>query len=311
MYKGTKMALLNVNLNVLSYLDSSKSANPKLKQLDTSISLMGMPTANIKNIPISLMPNESINVVSTLRALSYTGGNVFAVSKNQSTARFTGSFGQRTGRTDGDATTQWLISKNQDLVTATFTGTGTAPNFGSMQAGDGITLDAPFSSLNRGDFIAVKIGANYVQYVNPIAAGETIVGQVDVYSSGPVQKGDILDLTSTQFAFPNNGQFVISRITDSFIEFSNPNAVPETGITGVTSGLNIYKDAYKWLFLIIDNKVYVKLNGNNDSTCEVEPPVLQDLENNPGMMLKRGRVFQVDISNPTSYNVIGQLFLAE
>lgn len=306
------MPLLNVNLNVLGYLDGPKTANPRMKLHDTTLSIMGLPTEAMNTTPIDLAPGESVTLASTLRSISYTGATAFAISKSQATARLSGSFGQRTGRSDGDATTQWTVSVSQELVTLTFTGTGTAPNFGSMQPGDGVTLDAPFSSLNRGDFIVVKVGASYIQFVNPIAAGETVVGQVDVYSSGPVQKGDVLDLTSSAFAFPNRGQFSITRVTDTFVEFSNPNAVPETGISGVLAGeLNVYRDAYQWLLIAVEHRAIVRLNASSNDAVEVSPPVDGDLTNNPGIMLKRGRVYQVQIFNPTNYQLKGFLFLAE
>jgi hypothetical protein len=306
------MPLLNVNLNVLGYLDGPKTANPRMKLHDTTLSIMGLPTEAMNNTPIDLAPGESVTLASTLRSILVSPVTVFSVSKNQATARLTGSFGQRTGRLDGDATTQWTISVSQELVTLTHTGTGTAPTFSSMQAGDGVTIDAPFSSLNRGDFTVVKVGASYIQFVNPIAAGETVTGQVDVYSSGPVQKGDVLDLTSSAFAFPNRGQFAITRVTDSFVEFSNPNAVPESSISGVLPGeLNIYRDAFQWMLVAVEHRAVVRLNGSTNDSVEVTPPVDGDLTNNPGIMLKRGRVYQVQISNPTNFQLKGFLFLAE
>lgn len=306
------MPLLNVNLNVLGYLDGPKTANPRMKLHDTTLSIMGLPTEAMNTTPIDLAPGESVTLASTLRALSYTGATSFSVSKNQATARLSGSFGQRIGRADGDATTEWALSVSQELVTLTFTGTGTAPSFAGIQAGDGITLDAPFSALNRGDFIVVKVGPSYVQFVNPIAAGETVVGQVDIYSSGPVQKGDVLDLTSAAFAFPNRGQFTLTRVTDTFVEFSNPSAVPESSITGVNAGeLNVYRDAYQWLLIAVEHRATVRLNASTNDSVEVSPPVDGDLTNNPGIMLKRGRVYQVQISNPTNYQLKGFLFLAE
>ena len=305
------MSLLNVNLAVTLYLDGPKSSNPKIKVHDSVINLMGLPTDKAVTYNISLSPGESKVITSTLRTISYTNLTSFVVTKNQATTRITGSFGQRIARLDGDSTTEWTISTNQDLSTITYTGTGTPPTFGSMQAGDSITIDSPFSSLNRGDFLVVKVGSNFIQYINPIGAGETQVGQVDIYSNGPVQKGDTLDVQSSQFAFPNRGQYVITRITDSFIEISNPSGIPET-VTGVTSGtLNIYSNCFKWMYLLTDQLIAVKLNGSTLVTDEVDPPVDGDLVGNPGIMLKRGRVYQVEILNLSAYNSSGILLLAE
>lgn len=305
------MSLLNVNLSVTAYVDGPKSSNPKMKLHDSIINLMGLPTDKIETNNISLSPGETKVISSTLRTLSFTNLTTFTVTKSQATVRLSGSFGQRTGRTDGDATTEWLVANNQDLITLTFTGTGTAPNFTSMVAGDYVTLDAPFSSLNQGDFQIVKVGTNFIQFMNPIGAGETQAAQVNVYSSGPVQKGDILDITSPQFAFPNRGQFAITRITDSFVELSNSLGVPEV-VTGVLAGsLNIYSNAFKWMFLATDQRLTVRLNGATDSSTEVDPSVDGDLVNSPGIMLKRGRVYQVELQNMSQKNSSGFILLAE
>lgn len=306
------MSLINVSMTITAYLDSLKTANPRVKIHDSTISLLGLPSGKIETKNISLAPGESMILASTSRTLSYTGLTSFDVTKNQSTVRLTGAFGQRTKRDSGDATTEWTVSQNQDLTTLTFTGTGAAPNFGTIQAGDFATLDAPFSVLNKGDFKIVKVGVDYIQYMNPIGAGETQVGYVNIYSQGPVQKGDTLDLQSTAFAYPNRGQFVLTRVTSDFVEFSNANGVPESGITGVSAGtLNVYSNAYKWMYANVDQKVVIKLNGSSSMTNEVEPPVDGDLLASPGIMLKRGRVYQVEVENISSTNVNGFVLLAE
>lgn len=306
------MPLLNVNLNILGYLDGPKTANPRMKLHDTTLSMMGLPTEAMNTTPIDLSPGESVTLASTLRSIFFDLGTNFSISKSQATARLTGYFGQRIGRMDGDSTTEWTLSVSQELVTLSATGIGASPDFFSMQAGDGVTLDAPFSALNRGDFVVVKVGPSYIQFVNPIAAGETVVGQVEVYSSGSVQKGDVLDLTSSAFAFPNRGQFTITRVTDSFVEFSNPSAVPESGISGVLpEELTVYRDAFQWLLVAVEHRAIVRLNASSSDSVEVCPPVDGDLTNNPGIMLKRGRVYQVEIFNPTNYQLKGFLFLAE
>jgi hypothetical protein len=193
-----------------------------------------------------------------------------------------------------------------------FTGTGTAPTFGGMVAGDGVTLGTGFATLNQGDFTIVNVGADFVEFTNKLASNETVTAQVEIYSSGPVQIGDTLCLTSTAFSFPNRGQFKILRVTDALVEFSNADVVPETGITGVgATELVVYSSSWNWMLMAMEGKAIVRLNGDTDSGVEVEPQSDGDIVNDPGLFLKRGKVFSVDIENPGLTAVTGVLVLAE
>jgi hypothetical protein len=376
------MSLLNVNLQVLSYLDGPRSANPLVRLHDTKYSFLGLCTGVSKTLDLKLNPGETVIAASNLRTLTYTTGTSFTVGLPYGIATLTGSFGQRTGREDGNSTTSWTVSVSNELATLTWAGVGQAPLFGPGYAfsvtlanatvgatytnngntytllstvflggvlimtsgtgaplpsgtltlasgvgdptiayssftaypgiipGDGVTLMTPFSPLNQGDFKIVKVGSNYIQYVNPIATGETVITQVDIYSSGPVQIGDTLDITSTAFSYPNQGSFRLTRVTDTFVQFNNPQAVPET-VTGVNPGaLNIYSDSFTWMSMAVDQRVIVQLNGSADSSVEVEPPIPCDLANNPGLYLKRGKVYQVQVTNPGTSVVNGYVFLA-
>jgi hypothetical protein len=305
------MSLLNLSVNLVAYADELKNSNPMVKFTDLKWSMLGLPTDIPRQVPISLPPGTTQTVMSTERTLTFTGATSFDIVSVAGTTnvRLVGAFGARTARLDGDATTQWTIVKTNQLVRLTFTGTGTAPTFAGIQVGDGVTLGAAFLSINQGDYVIVSKGANYVEFTAPNAVNETVTGQVEIYSSGPVQVGDILDVSTSQFLFPNRGIFTILRVTDEYVEFSNPEAVPQSGVTSVTSGLSIYPEAYRWI--AIDHKVVVKMNADTQSGCEVEPPKESDLVNNPGLMIKRGKVFRIEIENPGLEVAQGLIFLAE
>jgi hypothetical protein len=303
------MGLLNVSLNFVAYSDTQRNIDPRVKFCDFHWSLLGLPfNKNPKEEPISLSPGETKAVISTERTLSFTGGTSFQVQSTESLVRLVGTFGQRTSRTYGDATTQWSITKSGDLVTATWTTVGTAPNFLSMVAGDGVTMESPFSAASLGDFIVVKVGSNYIQFLNPFAVVETVTGKLLIYSSGPVQVGDTLDLSSAQFSFPNHGQFQITRVTDAFIEFYNQSPVPEV-VTGVTSGFSIYSDAYQWMLMACDQRLIVRLNNDSGSGVEVTPDLAGNLDTHPGLYLKRGKVFKAEVYNPNEVVAEGFIFL--
>jgi hypothetical protein len=308
------MSLINVSLNLVAYADALKNVNPSVKFTDLKWSLMGLPTDQPQMIPIALAPGVTLTIMSLARTLSYNGSTSFVVVEvpGSTDAQIQASFGQRTGRTDGDGTTQWEVTRTANLTKLHFTGTGTAPNFSSMQIGDGVTLGTGFNTFNQGDFTIVNLSVSgaFIEFVNPVGAAETVAAQVDVYSKGPVQVGDVLDISSGAFSFPNQGQFKITRVTDSFIEFSNPNVVPET-VTGITSGLVVYPVAAKWMLMAVDHKLKIAFNGESTFGTEVEPPVDGDINNNPGLLLKRGKIFQLDITNPGLSVASGFVFLSE
>lgn len=304
------MSFLNVNLNILAYADGPASNQPQVRLADFKWSLMGLPTDKVRQIPISLSPGESVVVASNTRTISLSGSDTLEITAQpDGKMRISGSFGQRVARSSGDESTEWELTKSGEMLRIKAVG-GTPADLSAVQAGDGVTLGDAFGTYNRGDFVVLSKGSDYIDVRNLLAADETVTGKVQIYSSGPVQKNDILDITSTAFAFPNRGSFPVSRVTDDFIEVLNPNVITET-VTGVISGFSVYPYAYKWLFVAVDRKVSVGLNGDSGNSVEVEPHVEGDYSRNPGVLLKRGKVFEVLVTNPGLSVASGILMLAE
>lgn len=305
------MALINLNLGILCYADAPASSAPTLRLADIKWSLMGIPSDQVSNIPIALAPGETVTIASTARTLSFNSSTTFEVSApSEGTLRLSGNFGQRTSRSSGDETTEWTLTKKGDLIRATHTGDGSSPNFASLSLGDGITIDAPFQTYNQGDFTVVSRGSNYIEFINPLGQQETVAGQIRIYSSGPVQKGDILDISSAQFNYLNQISASITRVNDQFVEVACPMVIEET-VTGVTDGFYIYPNAFKWLLIAVDRKTVVGLNGEAPTNNEIEPFVEGDLVKNPGLFMKRGKVFEVQLRNPGLQTVQGLVILAE
>jgi hypothetical protein len=307
------MSLLNVNLAILAYADAPASATPLLRLADLKWSMMGLPTDNFRNIPLSLAPGETATIASTARPITVLYSSGYEVSRPEpGVMRITGNLGQRIGRLDGsDETTEWSFTKTGDLVRATHTGNGTAPSLpGSVWPGDGVTLDSPFGTYNQGDFTIVSVSSNHFEFLNPVGQEETVAGKIRFYTSGPVQKGDILDISSETFSYLNRVTAPISRVNDQFIEVPAQNVVPET-VTQLLGGVNIYPNAYKWLLIAVDHKAIVGLNGEVPTSVEVEPYAEGDLTKQPGLFMKRGKVFEVRIKNPGLTPVQGFVILAE
>jgi hypothetical protein len=272
-------------------------------------SLLGLGTDKFRSIPVYLAPGESTVVESTMRSLSYNAGTTFVISIVSGRMRIAADFGQRTSRPSGDATTQWVLTQNGTLTRAQAVG-GVMPTFASVVLGDQLTIAAGFLSVNQGDFTVVGKGADYVEFVNENGAAENVTNQIRIYGNGPVQAGDLVDVSDINFSYLNQGVFSITRVTDQFVEVVNPNAIPQS-VTGVSSGFAVYPFSYKWMLLAVDHKTIVGLNGDNNNYTEVEPDKEGDIVKHPGLFLKRGKVFQIRIKNPGLTQVRGFLVLAE
>lgn len=293
------MSLLNCNIAILAYADGPASLQPSIRLADLKWSMLGLATDHVRNIPIALQPNETMTVASTARTLSYSTGTSFVISQNLSgNMRITANFGQRVSRSVGDGTTVWNLTVTGQVTRIT-AASGSLTNFGNVQVGDQVNTSG-FSASNQGIFTILSKGSNYIEFINQYAQAQSGVtsSPLSIFSSGPVQVGDVLDLSASQFAFPNQGTFPVIAVTDTYIDVVNPNVYPQT-VTGVSTGVNVYPYAYKWMAIACDNKLTIGLNGNTPvpGYLEVEPPVAGDIVKNPGIFIKRGKVFQVDITN--------------
>jgi len=300
------MSLLNVNLSILAYADGPASSTPLLRLADLKWSMSGLPTENFRNIPLSLAPGETAKIASTARPIVYLQDSIFSTSTPQAgTLRISGNFGQRATRLVADDAS-CSITKNGDVARLTSNSISTE----NVYIGDGITIDAPFQYHNQGDYTVISKGNDYVEFLNPAAQAETATGKIRLYSPGPVQKGDILDISSSKFSYLNRINASITRVNDEFIEVVAINSVTET-VTGVSGGINIYPNAYKWLLIAVDRKAIVGLNGEEPTNTEVEPHIEGDLSKQPGLFMKRGKVFEVKIKNPGLATLSGFVILSE
>jgi hypothetical protein len=304
------MAFLNLNIGFLAFADNQKSNQPDIRLSDIKWSLQGLPTNNFKQIPISLAPGETLTVASTERALQYSSINQFTIETKESGMKLKGDIGQALVKQSQN--THWKLTKaNNGVCTLQAIG-GDQATLGLVNSMDTVELGSGFSTYNRGQFAVLKATSNSIQFINDLGTTETddIIGNVTVFSK-KIHAGDIIDLTSPEFAFPNRGSFPISKVGADYIEIANFDAFPETVTNVFSGGIVVYPFAYKWMMIAVDRKITVGINGSSVNHLEVEPPVEDDIAKNPGLFIKRGKVFSVTVSNPGIKHVNGFLILAE
>lgn len=143
-----------------------------------------------------------------------------------------------------------------------------------IREGDSVTVDAPFTTLNRGTFRVIRKFNNSFYIENPNAV-EEVVAVVDnlrslgfdgttefdvIISSGVMRLewngngtepslenckyGDYF-LVGTDFDVDNQGEFMILKSGDNFVELANAKAVAEVGVT-ITDTLEAHKPSIKF-----------------------------------------------------------------
>lgn len=303
------MSFLSLNIGILAFADAVKSQTPDIRLADIKWSLQGLQTDHFKQIPISLAAGETMTVASTARNLSYNGATSFEVIKVDSIMKLNGSFGQSIIKQSG--ATEWSLTRNPNGVCKLTAVGGIAATLTTVNSMDMVELGNLFSIRNRGQFAVLKSTATTIEFINDTGITEpaNITGDVNVFTK-KIQNGDIIDITSVEFAFPNRGTFPVSKVGADYIEIVNSNAFPET-VTNVTSGIVVYPFAYKWCMVAVDHKVQMGLNGASTASIEIEPPVEGDIAKNPGLFIKRGKVYEVTFYNSGIETVNGFLILAE
>lgn len=143
-----------------------------------------------------------------------------------------------------------------------------------IQEGDTVTIDAPFATLNRGTFRVIRRFNNsfYIENKNAVEEIVTIVDNLrslgfdgttefDISLSGGSMRvewntngtqptlanakfGDIIKI-GTDFAADNQGEFLVTKSGDNYIECSNAKAVAEAGIV-ITDVLECHKPSIKF-----------------------------------------------------------------
>jgi hypothetical protein len=305
------MSLINVNIGLLAYQDKASSIQPLIRLADIKWSLQGIQSDNFRNVPISLSPGETLTIASTARTLPALGSVTISKSGNKMKIQApSGTFRAHRVTATGDASTRWALTRSGDICRLSVA-SGTQPDWSIVQPGDGITLESGFQAPNQDDFVVLSATASYIDFRYPFGLDESNVDSaISIYSSGPVQVGDILDITSSAFSYVNRGAFAVTRVTDSVIEAVHPDCYPEN-VSSIMDGIAIYPYAYKWMAMAVDRKALVGLNASEPSSIEVEPLMEGNIQDAPGLFIKRGKVFEVRVKNPGLHRLEGFLILAE
>lgn len=207
----------------------------------------------------------SVNFIEAQRGDSFTVSGL-SVAANNGTFRVIG--------TSDDGST--IVVENEAGVDAVAESllAGSITVDAAIEEGDTVVVGAPFTTLNRGNFRAIRTYENSVYIENSNAVEEIVevvdnlrslgfdaTTEFDVVATGGVMRiewnsngtqpdlsvarmGDVATV-GTDFAADNQGDFLVINSGDNFVELANAKATGETGIT-ISDVLEVHEPSIKF-----------------------------------------------------------------
>jgi hypothetical protein len=323
---------INILINLLGYSDPAATTNPLLRDIDYKRQFIGVPTQNSFSQRITIPAASSMTVASTARSLSQDATSQYKIDLYENnTFRFSWAGGTnpilKTKRAvTYSNTTAFTLTKVGNIITYTWTGVGTDPNFAAngVIAGDIFHIEegGNFNTANSGSFVIVGVADGYVEVINEdgveetaIALGAVVDGlwsPLQIFKNDGVQVGDNVSITSTAFNVNNRGIYTITNITPEWFELENGlPGVPEGPFAiGAAPAIVFYSDIFKFLYLESDQTVSVRINGDTSDRVQIEPIEAAD-PTNVGIYLQRGGVWSLVIANNSNTTANVKVALCE
>lgn len=144
-----------------------------------------------------------------------------------------------------DATTSFKVSATNHTIYLNWNGTGTEPNFGSVQVGDVITLGTAFAAANQGDFMVLRAGAKLQEITSLVMpstsqfpVGPAAGAYFDINSAGDLNLYRVWFQTGTNVAPASGGRTLTSvnisaLVTD--IQVAGATATAISLLTGLSA----------------------------------------------------------------------------
>lgn len=292
--------VLNLNISILSYddTDAGTTNNPLRRAADWVRRFSNVSVSKPRSQIVTLEPAESLSLFSGVRSTAIDGTTKFdlgLLSVSTCTYRLAWSAGTppafRTPRVlSGDATSEVTVSVNNN-ATATFTASdGTLLDFTGVQVGDivrigGVTTGdpaGPFSLNNEGYWVVLGIGASsltcrrlpaaaFLASAETVVLGAGFASVLKVYSSTGVQIGDKLEVRAG-FSVVTHRTYVVSQVTDSFVEFVSTVPLPlEDSVVVGVSGLVFYTSSKRVCYLESDQELVIRPNGLTSNELVISP----------------------------------------
>lgn len=316
------MSTLSQTTSIVIYKDSTSSNNPRLKYPEWKRTISGQSVSNPLIKELELPPYGVSVVFDASWALSTDIDTELSLSLNpqlSSVYRLAYVSGTdpvfRTTKTVATNTRTFTITINNNataLFTLSASGLLTQVSVGDIvyipdtSMGDSVT--SPFNDLNVGFWVV--LGKTTSSLTLTRLPGESFSGtaeavvitndnQFTVFSSDGVQVGDTLAVTGGTFSTTTQGKtFVISKVTDKFLEFTSAESLAlQASILPTATGMYVYSGAKQFIRIESDQMCQISLNDDAGGNLRLSPRIVGDFENGAGHFELWGHVWKLSLLN--------------
>lgn len=318
-------ATLNLFVKLLAFSDAQVNSNPRLRSVDWDRECGGIAVEDPTTVGIQIPVGATQTIFNGSHSITSDNTTAYSLEslikpENSSTYRITHTGGTnptfRTGRnlTLNTCVLTFDVQAN-NMVNLSVTG---GSDFTNMVAGDYLFLPGvatgdsanDVNTLNIGYWLVVAKSDNThlvitrpsgvdfegVSELATITSNSHVVG----FSSAGVQIGDSVALISG-WATASLGSYVVTGVTDSFVEFTSLVSLPsQTGVVPSSSGLLFFTNTKSILYLEVDQDAVLQFNGDTGVTCVVNP-IEPGNPDKPGVFLKSGILHRLDVKNTSAY----------
>lgn len=309
------MSKLNFLVYLNAYDDQHSSNAPNRSNFKWERNANSIFANNPTSLEFSMAPGETRTLFNGQRTLTQDNTTQYTLSLVPFTMttyqiKWVGGTSPRfrTARVSGaNSSTNVTVTVNGPVATFA-SGIGQPFDLisGGVVVGDSVRIGSNFSPANQGEWKIISMTNTSFSVANPLAVAEGPINlgssynsQVDIYSAAGVQVNDTL-IISGGFSPASWGSYTITAVSDTFIQFSSLNALPqESSIT--TQAIAAYFIAKKLIYMESDQHVTMAINGASGN--EINPLVtcgcngLIPNKQEPGMFLRTSTVYSISITN--------------
>lgn len=304
----------NLTIKSIAYADSQISNNPRIRAWDYHYELLGGAIANPRSDFFEIASGETLSIFNNIRTTGIGASTEFDLtlvdpSSNQYKLAWSGGSAPifRTDRLLAlNSTSEITVTQNGSVTTYTST-SGTLMTTTDVQVGDILKIDdqSGLSISNRGTFVVLSKTATSlsVQNTNGVAEVGTVldVNGFIAFSNGSgnqIMVGDKIRINAG-FSPASYGTYEVTDVAPTWLTFLADPALglpQESGIIPGVNGIAVYGNSKSFVMVATQRPVIVRCNGST-ADSEIVSPAEIDNPDRPGLFLKTGTTYSLEIKN--------------
>lgn len=315
------MSALTLIYQALAFDDDETTSNPTQSPINWGKTFKNLVFDHPSTQEQPIDPMGTVTLFNSVRSTSIDGTTQFSIALSaldSSRYRVTYTSGTapafRTNRALVISAVALALVVNPNQSVTVTAGVGTP--FGAVQVGDTVFIPgvstgdsaSPFNPLNEGYWTVLSASTTILvisRLAGTVFAGftETVTtgsnAKFQAFSTAGVQVGDTVQI-SAGFSAPAQHSYDVVAVNPTWFEFESTAPLgAQSGVIPGAAGLSFFTLAKRFIAVESDQEVVLRFNGDTGDFNRLEPIVPGD-RNFPGLLIKFGPVWRLDIVNKSS-----------